>query len=249
MQNFSNFSISFFAYFDKKEQFARPQDTYETNVLFALKHGSFRYKIGNSDWYIAKENAIVLCPSGMPFYREMIEPTSLLMAKFTVDANIALPLAPIYSPENARVQGDMEALCGNGFVFTDTPDAKICHYMADLWYTATADLLTKKLPLHEAYDYICTHFWEDISINAMAQNYGYTPPRLITLFNKHYGAPPKNIISNLRIEKARRLLLQSDLSVGEIAQQCGYEDTLYFSRIFSKYCGLSPSQFRKKESL
>ena len=239
--------VLFFGYFDKKLRFEMPQEIYTNTVLFCLKSGAFRYKIGNSPWYTAKENAIVLCPPGVPFYREATEPLSLLMAKLDVP-DCVLPEVPVYCTD-PRVQSDIERLTEKGFAFTQSPDEKTCHYVLDLWYAAIESLHRTKRPLQEVYDYICSHFCEDISINDMAQRYGYTAPRLIALFNKHYGAPPKNIILRNRIVKAQGLLLQTDLPVGDISLACGYEDTLYFSRIFSKYCGCSPSHFRKQETV
>ena len=239
--------VLFFAYFDKKSQFDIPQESYSNTVLFCLKRGAFRYKIGNGLWHTAKENAIVLCPPNVPFCREATEPVSLLMAKLDAPACI-LPEAPVYCAD-PRVQSDIDRLTEKGFAFTQSPEEKVCHYVLDLWYAAMEGSGNTKRPLQEVYDYICSHYREDISINDIARRYGYTAPRLIALFNKHYGAPPKNIILRNRIMKAQELLLQTDLSVGEISLECGYEDTLYFSRIFSKYCGCSPSQFRKQETL
>lgn len=239
--------VLFFAYFDKKPQFDLPEESYGHTMLFCLKSGAFRYKIGNSPWYDAKENAIVLCPPGIPFYREATEPLSLLVAKLDMP-DCVLPEAPVYCTD-PRIQSDIAQLTKKGFTFAQNPDEKTCHYVLDLWYAATDSQDCKKRPLQEVYDYICANFCEDISINDIAQRYAYTAPRLIALFNKHYGAPPKSIISHNRIAKAQELLLQTDLSVGEISLTCGYEDTLYFSRIFSKYCGCSPSQFRKQETL
>ena len=46
--------------------------------------------------------------------------------------------------------------------------------------------------------------------------------------------------------KARRLLLDPDLPVSEVAVACGYDDALYFSRVFRRVCGVSPTEYRKR---
>lgn len=240
--------IRFFAYYDQKRTFAVPCHTFSEPVLFCLQNGQFRYRIGNCDWLTAEENAIVLCPANTPFYGEIITPSSFAMAKFSANTDFPKVVQPIY-PEAARVQENLKCLRQSGFALTHQPNEEIRHYVKDLYYMALSALPREKLPLQDAYDDICSHFCEDISINDLAKQYGYTAPRLIALFNKHYGAPPKNIILRQRIMKAQGLLLQTELSVGEISLACGYEDTLYFSRIFSKYCGCSPSQFRKENTL
>ena len=241
--------ISFFAYFDRKEQFASTPTVFSKYVLFCLKSGSFRYQIGSGQWHTAKENALVVCPPNTEFLAEMLEPAALVMAKFTVSEEISLPDAPIYPQDTARVLSDLKYLTQEGFTFTHTPTDALCHYCKDLWFLVLDTAKNEQTPLADAYRYICSHYPEDISINQLAQRYGYATPRFIALFHKYYGAPPKSIILKKRITKAQRLLLQTDLPVGEISLQCGYEDTLYFSRVFSKYCGVSPSQFRKREYL
>lgn len=58
---------------------------------------------------------------------------------------------------------------------------------------------------------------------------------------------PLQLIRDLRLKKARELLLQSDLSVGEIAWKCGFADPSYFTRIFKKEEGLNPSQWKEAQ--
>ena len=71
------------------------------------------------------------------------------------------------------------------------------------------------------------------------------------MFKKATGMPPYRYLTSYRIQQARQLLLFSDLSVGEIGRVCGYPDYNYFSRLFKKMEGVSPSRFRsgKKESV
>lgn len=67
-------------------------------------------------------------------------------------------------------------------------------------------------------------------------------------FKKELGVTPLEYMTNLRMKKAETLLTAMDsggYSIGEIAEQCGYEDPLYFSRVFKKRFGCSPSRFAK----
>ncbi len=56
--------------------------------------------------------------------------------------------------------------------------------------------------------------------------------------------PPKTYLQMIRIAHAKNLLVNSSKSVTEVGQLCGYGDAYYFSRIFKKYCGMSPQQWR-----
>ncbi len=64
-------------------------------------------------------------------------------------------------------------------------------------------------------------------------------------FNSKYGISPVKYITELRLREAERLLLSTEQTIESIAYQCGYNDVKYFSRVFSKSRGCSPSSFRK----
>ncbi len=70
--------------------------------------------------------------------------------------------------------------------------------------------------------------------------------QLYRAFMDKFGASPKAYIDTLRIDLARRLLEESDMTVSEIAYSVGCGEPLYFSTAFRKSTGLSPSDFRKK---
>ena len=70
--------------------------------------------------------------------------------------------------------------------------------------------------------------------------------RFVHLFKEITGWSPYSYMLNIRIEKAQRMLRFSSASVGEIAATFGFDDPLYFSRIFKKYTGVSPSEYREK---
>lgn len=64
------------------------------------------------------------------------------------------------------------------------------------------------------------------------------------IFKKVYGIPPINHINNLRINKAKSLLTNTNLSIQEIAVKCGYHEYSYFARIFKKITGKTPREYR-----
>ena len=66
------------------------------------------------------------------------------------------------------------------------------------------------------------------------------------IFKTHLGISPKEYINHCRTEHARKLLLESGLSVAEIGKAVGYSDPLAFSRFFTNQQGMSPSGFRKE---
>jgi len=94
----------------------------------------------------------------------------------------------------------------------------------------------------EAAQFIRAHFSEPLTLAGLASAQGMTPGSFSYLFHKYLGIRPMDYITQCRIERARQLLASTDLPVNEVSMQVGYSDPLYFSRIFKKHAGLSPSK-------
>ncbi len=93
------------------------------------------------------------------------------------------------------------------------------------------------------------HYSEDISIDEYAQSNHVSISWFIRNFKQCTGSTPMQYILSKRIYNAEILLHDSSYNVTEIAQIVGYDNPLYFSRIFKKIKGLSPSEYRKNINL
>ncbi|MDO4285716.1 MAG: helix-turn-helix domain-containing protein [Eubacteriales bacterium] len=96
-----------------------------------------------------------------------------------------------------------------------------------------------------ALDYLRQNYNQRLRIEELAAHIGVTRSHLYSQFKKAAGCSPQEYLVRLRIEKARSLLKQTDLSVREIAAAVGYEDQLAFSKIFRQRTGKSPSEYRE----
>lgn len=70
--------------------------------------------------------------------------------------------------------------------------------------------------------------------------------RFSHLFTKKTGMSPLKYVLSLRIEEAKELLMYSSMSISEVAVSIGIAEPSYFSRIFRKYVGLSPTEYRNQ---
>ena len=70
---------------------------------------------------------------------------------------------------------------------------------------------------------------------------------LLTSFKRTYGVTVNNYITDVRLERAKLLLLNDKKSISDVAYECGFADQSYFSKVFSKRFGLPPSEFRTNE--
>ena len=95
-------------------------------------------------------------------------------------------------------------------------------------------------------DHIFEHYDERISLETLASLTFLSPRQFERRFRSLLHSSPTEFILKTRIDAAARLLVESKLSVTEIALRCGFYDNSHFTRQFKKKMGVSPTQFRKK---
>lgn len=93
--------------------------------------------------------------------------------------------------------------------------------------------------------YIQEHYNENISVNDLAEQYNMSPNYFSSVFKKEMGSSPVSYITQLRMKKSMELLERSDLSVVDIARKVGYDEGQYFFRVFKKYTGMTPLNYRE----
>jgi two-component system response regulator YesN len=98
-------------------------------------------------------------------------------------------------------------------------------------------------PLAKAVEYIRNHYAEELTLNSAAEAAGVSSAYLSRLFSEHFRTSFIDYLTELRIEKGEKLIRESGKSVKEIAFAVGYQDPNYFSKIFRKLRGQSPTEF------
>lgn len=103
--------------------------------------------------------------------------------------------------------------------------------------------------INKAAAYFNEHYSEQINIDAYAEKNHVSTSWFIRNFKLYTGFTPMQYILSKRIYNAEALLQNTQYNITEIAQIVGYENPLYFSRIFKKAKGLSPTEYRKNIDL
>jgi len=93
--------------------------------------------------------------------------------------------------------------------------------------------------------YLNTNFYEDISFATLSEKFHLSPQYISKRFKETYQTTVISYLTELRIEKARALLSNTNMQVAQIANQLGYVDEYYFGKVFKKQTGLSPLRYRK----
>lgn len=102
--------------------------------------------------------------------------------------------------------------------------------------------------IKKSQQWIEENFKKNISIDLISKTHGMSRRTFERRFKKATGDTPLNYLQRIRVEKAKRLLENSQKNFGEICYRVGYEDSSHFRMVFKKHTGLLPSEYQKKFS-
>lgn len=113
-----------------------------------------------------------------------------------------------------------------------------CHRLFSSVKKQRPDIILKTLA------YIDDHYSEKITLDQVASYVHLNSTYMSEIFKKEMGVTFNDYVNNLRIIRSCEHLHFSALSIGQIAERCGFTDQNYFTKVFKKYIGLTPSQYR-----
>lgn len=100
--------------------------------------------------------------------------------------------------------------------------------------------------VERAIEYMDQHFYQELSLVCVAEKVHMHPNYFGNLFKKKMGVSYLTYLTNLRMEKAKELLDNPNLKVYEVCQIVGYYSTKHFSKVFKKYAGMTPNEYRDR---
>ncbi len=88
---------------------------------------------------------------------------------------------------------------------------------------------------------------EGLGVENLCEALSVSKARLYTLFEERYGMGVAEYIRLCRVEKAKQMLLETTLPISTVAARCGFPDYNYFTKVFKRYCSVSPRDYRKNQ--
>ncbi|UOK58539.1 AraC family transcriptional regulator [Bacillus sp. OVS6] len=102
----------------------------------------------------------------------------------------------------------------------------------------------EKNNMQQIEEYLQQHYQEDINLQDIADRFFLSREYISRKFKQDYQATLTDYLTNIRMEKAKKLLENPYLKIYEVAYGVGYQNEKYFSKVFKKQVGLTPNEYR-----
>lgn len=251
------------AYFERKEKFEMNADSYPIWMLFAVESGKFRFRIGAESGE-AGAGELIYCPPGRMFYREMVSPLELHLIGFEFAGRPLEELAPMlpsvrsHPADSKRLASNFACLRKLHLAVDPRSARRKQMILNDIWQLACEvwegehqqDELARLADsedalMNRAAEWLFRHAPTPFGMSELSSLLGLSPVQFTRRFRKAFRMTPSDFVRSLRIRRAAELLLDTEMTLNQIASLCGYENGFYLSRVFAQTMGMSPSKYRE----
>jgi AraC-like DNA-binding protein len=101
-------------------------------------------------------------------------------------------------------------------------------------------------PITKVIEWLREHLDENLSVGDLADVAGLSTSYFRRWFHREVGSSPSDYVTEMRLERAKRLLAESDQSITRIAMELGYNTSAYFTAVFHRETGITPTEFRRQ---
>ena len=230
----------------------RQRGRYDYHILFVCG-GKLEAGIGDKRHILKKGNFVIYKPNEEQYYKSITDTSSLwlhfggtaaeeILKSFGISGGVyetdySRGVFEIYSTLIRQFNQPNLKKLANGTLLTML--ARISDAVNNIRIDESTEAISEILT------YINMNYNKDLTIDEMAKRVGYSKSRFSHLFKEQMRITPIAYRNKIRLANACELLSSSGHSIGEIANSCGFDDQLYFCRIFKKKYGMSPSEWRR----
>lgn len=201
-----------------------------------------------------RPGSILVVPPGMPHCQENLRETETMFVTFSSGLeSFEHPARVIDVEHDALAERWMSDIC----VLNANATPASGEMIKGILYALISRLIRITAPsddgdeihplLAKALMYMENHYDRNININEVARQCAVSGGYLCALFRKFLNLSPVQHLTRIRLNAAEQQLRNSYISIGEIAERCGYGDINYFIRVFRNHFNCTPSEFRRIE--
>ena len=216
--------------------------------LIIVLDGSFECTIDNKK-FVATKNDIIVFNSKVNFVRKVISPITCIYLQFDRFPK-TLPNGIMNVYDLVRKQGTINYL--KKAIKTGNTNI-INHFVDELFIMYNWGVNERGDRLDPIVKQCIEHFYSNydkpVKLGQLSKKFNISKQWLISKFKTTVNKTPIEYLNDLRLQHAKELLINTELSCNQIATKCGYDNTYYFSNLFKKSMGVSPTAYRKKNTL
>ncbi|WP_202916106.1 AraC family transcriptional regulator [Paenibacillus mesophilus] len=240
-------------YSKERATFKLAEEVYVGWALLVCEEGRFHYEIGDQSGEVRVGEA-VLCPPGQVLRRKALSPLIFHFAHFHLQAFSGkeptdFPYTGKLTFRNSsRLLHTLACLRESRLNVSRTYAE---HLLNDILYQYIEECAARRKEsapqdagILEALRYIDGQAFGDVSMQRAAARAGLSQSQFTRKFQKEMGISPVKYLTQLRMQKAKQMLTDTEEPLEKIAEQCGYQNAFYLSRVFSKEMDMSPSRYR-----
>lgn len=231
----------------RREEFEKTVFTGEDDILALVERGSFCFDSGSGMQTVGPLEAVNF-RQGVSYRRHILEPAAMYFFRYRADTDI-FGSGKVTFRDTGRIASTLSLLHLSDE--TVRPDEFACKQalFADLvnqyrLETAAQENAVADPVVRSAVSYIDTSLHFKLDLSKLAKEHYLSYIQFSRRFKNATGSTPQEYITALRLKRAQKLLAESDLTVKQVAQTCGFANEYYFSNFFRKHCQMSPGQFR-----
>jgi AraC family transcriptional regulator len=252
-------SIQKMFFIENRDQFTFPEETLSEWLLLGLQAGAFSYSINGSPWIHCTPGDLVIVIPGQTMRRTITQKADFHAIYFKWNPGTSPQLSGRYTPQD--IPRYLSAISHWNTPAQQCP-AEVVHnrwnsllydLLQQLIYESHLPQISDKNPLDRPILQIAEllqkgpHTSENLAI--LSKRSGISPSQLSRRFKAVFGMTPATYRTLCKIEQSCRYLTNTNWTLERIADQCGFPNAFYFSRVFSRHKQCSPSTYRKTHSL
>lgn len=231
-------------------------------ILHYVLDGRGTYRIGSRTYHLEKEQGFLIEPNVMTFYQaDAQQPWTYLWIGFQgtradqlmreIGLSYRVPTfssgcgAELLQIVQQILQSDRAGVEQQLFVQAQMYAFFSCIAHGVSIQNGGFQMDKQNYYVQAAVEYIQTNYARSIKVRDIAEYVGVSRSYLTTLFQSILHTSPNAYLTNFRLSRAKEQLTLTNFPIGIVADMCGYQDSLVFSKAFKQRVGMTPSQYRR----
>ncbi len=257
--------VYFYIHHQYLDTFIKPLTCIPEWTIMILESGSFFYSFNGMQKTVTGLK-MLFCPPDAILQRKVVAPATFHYMRVnwvypdgtSANGDPSIPAGEISVTDTSRLSFNLHIMK----YLSAKNDAFSLKWLNDVfndtWMLYCADICESNIPhfkesddelMNESLDNINEYVYKNIKINEVAISAGLSQVQFTRRFKNAFNITPQEYITLLKMQRARRLLIETDFNMRKIAECCGYQNEYYLSTVFAKKNGISPTEFRKKYRL